>query len=53
MDIIIRFWNYEKNVPETRYLTSEFMGEAKASDIMEKFDSAVTKKLNRPSNLSR
>ena len=51
MDIIIRFWNDEKKVPETRYLTSEFMGEAKADDIEKKFDSAVTKKLKRPANL--
>ena len=32
---------------ETRYLTSQFMGGAKADDIMKTFDDAVTKKIGQ------
>ena len=51
MDIIVRFWDIEKNQVQSRYLTSGFMGEAKADDILETFNSAVSKKLDYPENL--
>ena len=36
IDIIVRYWNGDKFTVETRYLTSEFLGAAKAVDIFEK-----------------
>ena len=43
MDINIRFWGSEKCMAETRYLTSEFLGRAKAEDILESFMKAIAK----------
>ena len=37
MDILVRFWNDQKNMVDTRYLSSEFLGKAKAVDIFSKF----------------
>ena len=51
MDILIRFWDIEKNVSITRYLTSEFLGGAKADDILKKFETAVGKKIDQSPNL--
>ena len=44
MDILVRYWEMEKRLAVTRYLTSEFMGYAKAEDIMTSFEQDVTKK---------
>lgn len=41
MDLIIRFWRDEKSV-ETRYLTSTFLHQAKATDLLNAFISAIT-----------
>ena len=38
MDIMLRYWNEDENVAETRYLTSGFLGGAKAEDVLEKFE---------------
>ena len=51
MDILVRFWNNDTMMIETRYLTSEFLGGAKADDIMKKIDDAVTKKIGQTENL--
>ena len=37
MDMLVRFWNDQKNMVDTRYLSSEFLGKAKAVDIFSKF----------------
>ena len=51
MDILVRYWNIDKEISETRYLTSEFLGGAKADDILKKFEDGVTKKLKELVNL--
>ena len=51
MDILVRFWNNDTMMAETRYLVSQFMGGAKADDIMKTFDDAVTKKIGQADNL--
>ena len=51
MDFIIRFWDDDKEIAQSRYLTSEFMGEATADDIMNTFNNAVSKKVAKPVNL--
>ena len=43
MDTIIRYWNGNKFIVETQYLTSEFLGAAKAVGTLEKFVSGVGK----------
>ena len=30
MDVLVRFWNNEKTISESRYLTSEYLGGSKA-----------------------
>ena len=50
MDVLVRFWNNEKTIAESRYLTSEFLGGAKAEQLLEAFEKAVASKLG-PSNL--
>ena len=44
MDILVRYWNMHKRLAETRYLTSEFMGCAKADDLMNSFQQGVERK---------
>ena len=39
MGMVVRYWNTEKDMVDTRYLSSEFLGKAKANDIMYKFQS--------------
>ena len=51
IDIIVRYWNGDKFIVETRYLTSELLGTAKAVDILEKFESGVGTKINNLKNL--
>ena len=51
MDFIIRFWDDDKEIAQSRYLTSEFMGEATADDIMDTFNEAVSKKVAKPVDL--
>ena len=41
MDILVRYWNAGAKIAETRYLTSEFMGGAKAEQILKKFEDAI------------
>ena len=36
---------------ETRYLTSQFLGGAKADDILEKFETGVSKKIYKANDL--
>ena len=45
MDILVRYWDYEKTIATTRYLNSEFMGEANANQILGSFIKG-SKKLN-------
>ena len=47
MDIIIRFWDKEKNKISSRYLNSKFLGHTRAADLLQKFREAVSK-LNLP-----
>lgn len=42
MDINVRFWNSEECKAETRYFTSEFLGRAKAEDVLESFMAATS-----------
>ena len=37
MDIILRFWDKERQMVVSRYFTSEFFGHTKASDLLEMF----------------
>ena len=37
MGILVRYWDYEKTIATTRYLNSEFMGEANANQILGSF----------------
>ena len=37
MDILVRFWDCEKHMAQTRYHNSEFLGGAKAEQILENF----------------
>ena len=43
MDVLIRYWNTDVSMAETRYLKSEFMGGAKAEQILETFESGIAK----------
>ena len=43
MDLYMRFRNANKKLAETRYLTFQFLGGAKADDILEKFETGVSK----------
>ena len=43
MDVLIRYWNADVSMVETRYLKSEFMGGAKAEQILETFESGIAK----------
>ena len=52
MDVLVRFWNNEKTIAESRYLTSEFLGGTKTEQLQEAFEKAVASKLG-PSNLFR
>ena len=36
---------------ETQYLTSQFLGGAKADDILEKFETGVSKKIHKANDL--
>lgn len=42
MDIIVRFWDTSKNEINTRYLTSVFLGHAKASDLLDSFTGSIS-----------
>lgn len=37
MDILVRYWDWERHISQTRYLNSEFLGGAKADQILENF----------------
>ena len=41
MDILIRYWNTNSNLTETRYLDSQFLDGAKAQQILETFNNGV------------
>jgi len=41
MDILIRYWNAESKISETRYLDSQFLEGAKATQILETFINGV------------
>ena len=47
MDILVRYWNVDTNITtniaQTRYLKSEFMGGAKAEQILKTFEDGITK----------
>ena len=47
----MRFWNASKELAENRYLTSQFLGVAKADDILEKFGTGVSKKIHKADDL--
>ena len=51
MDILVRYWNEDKGIAETRYLTSQFLGGAKADDILLKFEEGCGSKINDSRNL--
>ena len=51
MNLYVRFWNASKELAETRYLTSKFLGGAKADDIFEKFETGVSKKIYKANDL--
>ena len=51
MGFYVRFWNVSKKLTETRYLTSQFLGGAKAGDILEMFETGVTKKIHKANDL--
>ena len=51
MDLYVRFWNASKELAENRYLTSQFLGVAKADDILEKFGTGVSKKIHKADDL--
>ena len=50
MDILIRYWDSDKNIAITRYMNSQFMGGAKAEQIFDPFLEG-TKNLDRKSLL--
>ena len=43
MDIIVRFWDKEKNKVSSRYLNSQFLGHTRAADLLQKFREALGK----------
>jgi len=43
MDLVVRFWNQEKNEVATRYLTSIFLGHATSDDLLQAFTSALSR----------
>ena len=43
MDIIVRFWDTEKNKVLSRYLNSQFLGHTRAADLLQKFNEALGK----------
>ena len=43
MNIHARFWNASKELVETRYLTTQVLGCAKADDFFEKFEQGQKK----------
>jgi len=45
MDFFVKFWNSEKNLVDTRYYNSTFLGHATASDLLKSFEEG-TKDLN-------
>ena len=40
MDVLVRYWDINLSRVNTRYVSSEFMGKASASDVLEKFETA-------------
>ena len=51
MDLYVRFWNASKELAETQYLTSQFLGGAKADDILEKFETQFSKMIHKTIDL--
>ena len=43
MDIIVQFWDKEKNKVSSRYLNSQFLGHTRAADLLQKFREALCK----------
>lgn len=41
MDVIVRFWDASKNIVNTRYLSSMFLGHSKASDLLDAFTTCL------------
>ena len=37
MDIIVRFWDKEKNKVSSRQLNAKFLGHTRAADVLRKF----------------
>ena len=50
MDVLIRFWDTERNIARTRYLTSQYLGGSNAEQLLEAFEKAVGAKVE-PSKL--
>ena len=51
MDILIRYWNADKNIAGSRYLTSKFLGGAKADQILINFEEGVRDKVEKSEKL--
>ena len=43
MDIIVRFWDKEKNKVSSRFLNSQFLGHTRAADLLQKLSEALGK----------
>ena len=51
MNLFVKFWNASKELAETPYFTSQFLGGAKADDNLEKFETGVSKKIYKADDL--
>ena len=51
MNLFVNFWNASKELAETPYFTSQFLGGAKADDNLEKFETEVSKKIYKADDL--
>ena len=51
MDLYVRFWNASKELAETQYLTSQFLGGTRVDGILEKFETGVSKKIHKANYL--
>ena len=51
MYLYVRFWNASKELAETGYLNSQFLGCTRADDILEKFETGASKKIHKANGL--
>ena len=51
MDLYVRFWNASKELAEIRYRSSQFLRGTEADEILEKFETGVSKKIRRANDL--